>query len=220
VMETSPTIDLLAASLAKAQGAMEAASKDKTNPHYKSKYADLASVWDAIREPISKNSLSVLQFPRTDEQGRVWLDTILMHSSGQWIRNGYSLPATKNDAQGFGSALTYMRRYALMGVGIAPEDDDAEGATKRESINPYSAGSAKQTNGNGNGNADIAAAKKWSDTAIMDIKNMPNARTLHNWEDRNKTALERLNSVNGDMFHSVMDTISARYEQLNVLGAG
>lgn len=128
-MKHSEQLGDLATALAKAQGEMENAIKAKINPHFKSKYSDLSSVWDVIREPLSKHGLSVVQLPSMDEQGRVNICTMLLHASGQYIEASYALPATKPDAQGFGSAITYMKRYALTGVGVAPEDDDGNGAS-------------------------------------------------------------------------------------------
>lgn len=135
-MNRSEQINELAAALSKAQGAMENAAKAKVNPHFKSKYADLSSVWDAIREPLSKNGLSVLQLPEMDEAGNVRINTILMHASGQFIEASYALPPMQNTAQGLGSAITYMKRYALSGVGVAPEDDDGNAATSSAAPEP------------------------------------------------------------------------------------
>lgn len=123
-----PPIADLASALCKAQATMEGAKKDANNPHFKTKYADLASVWDAIREPLTSNGLSVVQLLRST-QGGVEVETILMHASGQQISDVFAVPASKNDAQGYGSAATYARRYALMAmVGVAPEDDDGNAA--------------------------------------------------------------------------------------------
>lgn len=119
--------DLFAA-VAKAQGEIEGAKKDSTNPHFKSSYADLASVRDVTREPLAKNGLAILQWPRTTEGG-VEIETILTHSSGQFMSGVLWLPCGKFDAQGIGSAITYGRRYALMAVtGVAPVDDDGNAA--------------------------------------------------------------------------------------------
>lgn len=135
----SPSLAELAKALAKAQGAMAGASKDSVNPHFKNKYADLAAVWDAIRKPLADNGLSVVQFPRTVQQG-VEIETTLLHTSGEFVRDALWLPCSKNDAQGIGSAITYGRRYALMAVcGIAPVDDDGEAAvasTPRDAAPP------------------------------------------------------------------------------------
>jgi len=125
---TRPPIAELAAALCKAQAQMEGAKKDATNPHFKNKYADLAAVWAAIREPLTSNGLSVVQLLR-DVQNGIEVETILLHTSGQQIGSVLAMPASKQDAQGYGSAATYARRYALMAlVGVAPEDDDGNAA--------------------------------------------------------------------------------------------
>ena len=124
---TSAEIGELAKALAAAQGEMTAASKDATNPHFKSRYATLASVWDAIRGPLSRNGLSVSQVLETPDAGPgVIVRTILLHTSGQWIASRYVMPIPdKLTPQAVGSAITYARRYALSAiVGIAPDDDD------------------------------------------------------------------------------------------------
>lgn len=127
-MNRSEQIHELAAALAKAQAQIEGAVKDKTNPAFRSRYADLGAVWDAIRYPMTAHGLSIVQgLERTD--GGVACETMLMHSSGQWIASRFEVPVSKQDAQGFGSAATYVRRYALQAMaGIAPVDDDGNGA--------------------------------------------------------------------------------------------
>lgn len=130
-MLTSESVKAVAAALSKAQAVMASAQKDKTNPAFRSKYADLASVWDACREALTKNGLSVVQMTRSTDRQEVVVVTRLMHDSGEWIEGELALPVTKNDAQGFGSAMTYARRYALAAaVGVAPEDDDGNAAAQ------------------------------------------------------------------------------------------
>jgi len=129
-MQTSEQINEIAAAIAKAQSQIAGASKDKTNPHYKSKYADLSSVWEACRGALSANGLGVVQMTRFSERDEVIVVTRLLHASGQWLQGELNLPVSRADAQGFGSALTYARRYALAAaVGVAPEDDDGNLAT-------------------------------------------------------------------------------------------
>ena len=131
-MNKSENINELAAALSKAQGAIRGALKDSDNPFFKSKYADLASVVDAIREAFSSNGIAYVQTVEPSDKNEVRVETILMHSSGQWISCGVlSLPVSKADAQGFGSAITYARRYSLSAAaGVAPEDDDGNAASK------------------------------------------------------------------------------------------
>lgn len=129
--EQSDNIADLVTALAKAQGQMEKAKKESTNPHFKSRYADLESVWDACRKHLSSNGLSVVQFPYStgSETGLV---TQISHSSGQWMRGKLRVSVKALDAQSVGSAITYMRRYALAAVaGIAQTDDDGEAAVGR-----------------------------------------------------------------------------------------
>lgn len=138
----SENINELAGALAKAQGEIRAAAKDSLNPHFKSKYADLASVWDACRAPLSKHGLAVIQTTDPTETGRVRVITTLAHSSGQWMRGTIEVSPQQATPQGMGSALTYARRYALAAmVGVAPDDDDD--------------GNAASQRGNGNGRPPV-----------------------------------------------------------------
>ena len=130
-MNQSESIKELASALSKAQAAIEGASKDKVNPHFKSRYADLASIVEAIREPLAANGLSYVQISHERENAAAF-ETRIMHSSGEWISCGImSVPVNKADAQGFGSSATYCRRYSLSAAfGVAPEDDDGNAAAK------------------------------------------------------------------------------------------
>ena len=135
-MTRSESIAALAAALSKAQSAMTGAKKDSINPHFKSKYADLASVWDACREPLTKNGLSVIQMPGKDETG-YYVETVLAHSSGEFVSCKLHIVPIKDDPQGLGSSITYARKYALAAIaGIAPDDsdDDGEAAMGRSDV--------------------------------------------------------------------------------------
>lgn len=132
----SSAIGKLVAALAKAQGSIEGASKDKTNPHFKSDYADLASVWAACRAQLSKNKLAVIQTTSADGH-KVTVETVLAHSSGEWISGTLTMTAQQNTPQAIGSCITYARRYALAAmVGVAPEDDDGNAATQSATHRP------------------------------------------------------------------------------------
>lgn len=131
-MQHSDSLASLAAALSKAQAELKPAVKDKTNPHLKSKYADLGSVWDACREALAQNGLSVVQLPVTDEPGYIALETMLLHASGEYISARARTRLQKDDAQGVGSGLTYLRRYSLsaaLGI-VADEDDDGHAASQ------------------------------------------------------------------------------------------
>jgi hypothetical protein len=124
----SENIGELAAALAKAQAEVGTVTKDSANPYFKSNYASLAAVWEATRPILSKHQLSVVQMPSHDEAG-YYVETQLMHSSGQWIRSRTYMKPAKDDPQGIGSLISYARRYALQAVTmICPDDDDGEAA--------------------------------------------------------------------------------------------
>ncbi len=154
-LTTSPRIDKIAAALAKAQAKIDGAKKGSENPFFRSRYADLASVWDACREALTENAISVVQVPNGDgeavdlliidedkngnvtgshsEKGaRVRLTSLLLHESGQWIGGTSTMTAANMGPQSAGACLTYLRRYSLAAlVGVAPEDDDGNVANGR-----------------------------------------------------------------------------------------
>lgn len=128
----SDSIGKLATALSLAQADLSPAAKDSTNPHFRSKYADLQSIWNAARPVLSKNNLSVVQTFNETDGTKMSIVTTLLHSSGEWMRGTLTMNPTKADPQGIGSAITYGRRYALaaiLGI-VADEDDDGNGASQ------------------------------------------------------------------------------------------
>jgi hypothetical protein len=131
-MITSENIEKLAVALSKAQSAMTGAKKSEKNLFFKSKYSNLESVIEAISEPFAFNGLCFVQGAEFNE-GRISVKTRIIHSSGQWIESDTVLPPTKNDAQGYGSAITYARRYGLQSLaGVPSVDDDGNAAVKHQ----------------------------------------------------------------------------------------
>lgn len=134
-MNKTEQINELALALSKAQLMIKGAIEDSNNPHFKSSYASLKAYIDSAKEALSKNGLAVTQLihdSQFENYNSISVETVLMHSSGQWISSTFSMPVTKLDAQGVGSAITYARRYSFASViGIAPmEDDDGNEAVK------------------------------------------------------------------------------------------
>lgn len=126
-MRTTENISQLATALSLAQGQIQTASKDIDNAFYKSKYADIHSVWEACREPLSKNGLCVIQVPSVVE-GRVRITTRLMHKSGEWIEEDLDLKPKEDTPQAIGSCITYGKRYMLLGMaGVTAGEDDDDG---------------------------------------------------------------------------------------------
>jgi hypothetical protein len=138
-VQHSEALDQLAAAMAKVQAALKPALKDSQNPFFKSSYADLSSVWEAAKEPLNKNGLSVIQgFGQNSGDGFLW--TMLLHQSGQWIMGECPLILVKRDPQGVGSAGTYARRYGLAAIlGITQTDDDGESAVDHSHEAPTAA---------------------------------------------------------------------------------
>jgi len=125
-MKHSENISNIAAALVMAQAAMKNVHKDANNPFFKSKYATLENVIDQVKPALLANGIAYIQTPVTNAKEECGVETMLLHSSGEWLLGDpFFVPVSKADAQGFGSAITYMRRYSLMAVaGLAPSDDD------------------------------------------------------------------------------------------------
>ncbi len=121
----------IASALVKAQRAFGPALKSSSNPHFKSKYADLSACIEAVIDGLNANGIALVQ-KQHPHDGGVAVETIFVHESGEMLSAGtLTVPAAKQDPQGYGSALTYARRYSLMAAcGIAPEDDDGNAASK------------------------------------------------------------------------------------------
>lgn len=131
-MNKSEQINELAKALALAQAEITGAMKDSVNPHFKSSYADLAAIWEAVRVPLTKHGLSVPQAVVGDE-----LHTLLLHSSGQWIESMYPIRPVKTDPQSFAAAVTYARRYSLAAITGCPSIDDDGNAASGLGINTH-----------------------------------------------------------------------------------
>jgi hypothetical protein len=219
----SEQINELAKALSSAQAKIENATLNKINPHFKSKYADLSSVIDSIREPLSVNGLAVSQNIEIREGGMI-LRTVLMHSSGQWIASEYPLPQTARP-QELGSALTYARRYSLssMVCNSADEDDDA---------NTAEAGKQKiETKGRAPkpGNVDISAPaaskyttpvmlvapvdpKGWIAFGAEFIAGVKAVGQQDEWFVRNEEALDRMKDEAPKVWERVMANMTPHQE--------
>ncbi|HXF12261.1 MAG TPA: ERF family protein [Terriglobales bacterium] len=138
-MNSSENISTLAAALVNAQKAFAPAIKTAVNPHFKSKYVDLASAIEAAQPALLENGIAVIQGTAGDITSQsVTVTTRLLHSSGEWLEDSLTLPATNRgdfSAQSSGSAITYARRYSYMAIlGFAPEDDDGNGASGKGAV--------------------------------------------------------------------------------------
>ncbi len=167
-MRMTEEIGALMTALAKAQGAMEDAEKDAANPHLKSRYANLAAVRRAVRKPLSDHGIAYVQLPRTGE-GFVEVETLLAFES-QYISDVLRMPVLQNTPQGVGSAITYAKRYALMGMlGLAASDEDDDGHVASTNGNGYVKHDTLSTR------ATLANAKPTPKPALTAVKDDPAA---------------------------------------------
>jgi len=131
--ETSPFGAKLASALLKAQKKMVSATKDSSNPYFKSKYADYGAVLEVVKGPLNDEGFSILQPVSSDSTGH-YVETVIVHESGEYYSSGaMRLELAKTDMQALGSAITYARRYQLQSLlGVPAEDDDGESSMKRD----------------------------------------------------------------------------------------
>lgn len=206
-MSQSEAINELSAALSKAQGEMQAAIKDKINPFFKSSYADLGSIWDAARPVLSKYGLCVMQTTEISQDTmRIVMVTTLAHTSGQWMKSYLPLNPSKNDSQGIGAALTYLRRYslsAIVGV-VCDEDDDGETAVGRGKYQQKNEQPPEKTNQAPVNNGPI---EKLGKTEIIALTTLINNLD----EESNKSFFEWINkSFNAS---SIQDIPKSYYEK-------
>ena len=182
-MRTSEQINELAAALAKAQAEMKNATLNKINPHFKSKYADLAMIRDTVTPALAKHGIAVSQGIDTLDSSIVVV-TRLLHSSGQWIES--RIPIAYDKPQAMGSAITYARRYSLSAMCsiAADEDDDANAAQdSKPAAMPFV---------NGTPGASKAGSRATYDTFVKAIRNAPTLKALADWHKANGTEIDKL----------------------------
>lgn len=178
-MKTSDSINELATALSKAQGQMGGAKKDSANPFFKSSYADLASVVEAIKKPFADNGLSYVQGAGFDtETEYVCITTRLMHMTGQWVEEELRMKPTKADPQGIGSTITYGRRYGLQSIaGLPAEDDDGNAASQPQKPGRAAAAGPQATEARDNtaplGNEKADALATLSNTLALLYRSHP-----------------------------------------------
>ena len=205
-----PSIGKLAAALAKAQGEIKGAAKDKDNPFFKSKYADLNAVWSACRAALSKNGLAVIQATFVTPEG-MFLRTTLAHESGETTEGVWPIRPVKDDPQGIGSATTYARRFSLAAmVGVAPENEDDDG-------NAASAGTPGPTKDK-SPPAQIATngkAKSWVDGEIKKIDGFNHIAEIDNWKEDMAKALTKLQTTATEEYNRL---VSYTHQKIEALG--
>lgn len=138
-MKTSESLIKISPDLLLAQKSIKFAVENAKNPHLKNNYADLSSVIDAVKNHLNNNNIVFMQSPTPSDDGRLHLTTRLLHISGEWIEDTATCPLPKQDPQGFGSALSYLRRYSLSAfTGLYSDDNDGNDASVRDESNRIS----------------------------------------------------------------------------------
>jgi hypothetical protein len=183
-------MDKIASALVKAQKAFGPALKDKTNPAFRSKYADLGACIEAVIDALNANGIALIQ-KQHPHDGGVCVETVFVHESGETFSAGLlSVPAAKQDPQGYGSALTYARRYSLMAAcGIAPEDDDGNAASKTRQM------SSDPTKNQGRAaRLESQRAAIFNAATVGDLKAAMNAATQTAMSENDSAAVDQLNA--------------------------
>jgi len=209
------------ADLIAAQGACDPVLKDATNPHFRSKYASLSSCVDACKEAFHRHNFALLQSNGHDEYGQ-FVQTTLLHTTGaQWGSVVY-LVLSKQDMQGLGSAITYARRYGLLGmVGLAPEDDDGNAASAPAKPQPKPAPQAPQSSTqapqahNAPPIMDLDQWQVWVVDQKRKIDYCSEKYHLTKWAKDTKKMREELAEFDRETMAALKDHYAAKHEELN-----
>lgn len=184
-MRTSENIDQLATALASAQSEMKNAKLNKVNPHFKSKYADLAEIRDTVTPALSKHGIAVVNGTDATEGG-LHVVTRLIHKSGQWIESRF--PIAYDKPQTMGSAITYGKRYNLASIAniAADEDDDANAANDKPAPPPVMLAAGGTPGASKAGSRDIYSK------LVKEIRQNASVTTLKAWYQQNVTTIDAL----------------------------
>jgi hypothetical protein len=190
MIETSESTAKLDAALAKAQGEFAAAIKDSNNPAFKSKYADLTAVMEAIRPALTKHGISLTQWPVHSTDNRVHMVTRIAHD-GEWIRGTFSMPCDKQNAHGYGSIVSYLRRYCVSScLGVVTDLDDDGNAASGRSDQP--APPPVMLAAGGTPGASKAAQRDTFSKLVKAIRQASSVTTLKAWYQQNVTEIDAL----------------------------
>lgn len=191
-MKTSDAIDQIATALAKAQGEMKNAPLNKVNPHFKSRYADLAVIRDTVVPALSKNNIAVTQGTDFDN-GALMVVTRLVHASGQWMESRFPIAIDK--PQAMGSAYTYAKRYSLSAIcAISADDDDDANAANDGGKVPDAPKPVSMPSINGTPGASKAGSRATYDKMVQTIRDAPTVKALADWYQANVKEIDKLPS--------------------------
>lgn len=199
----------------KLQGEIKPAVKDATNPAFRSKYADLSAVWEAVRGPLADNGFGVIQAPQFEGE-TMFLETTLLHASGDRMVSRYPLRPMKHDPQGYGSAITYAKRYALSAMlGVVADDDDDGNAASGNGKPAASKPSTLSTSEPLYDEDPDGQCKAWCDKEIGKFNALTRLPDLLMWQDEREAELHRLLGKSPKMHRYLMDAFQAKQAQLS-----
>lgn len=217
MIEQSESIVKLSAAMVAASAELKNPPKDSVNPHFKSRFADLATVIDTVKPTLVKHKLAVIQLP-TEHNGQPALATTLVHESGEWMRSVTLLCAAKSDPQGIGSAITYQRRYSLQAALNITADDDDDGnhgsaprPQQQNRSNPLNSPPKPQPNNAATPNAGAKLADDLK--ATMQQKNWGWAAVvaeINSHEGTNHTKDTKLGEINADHLHDFLEWLKTQ----------
>lgn len=170
---------------------------------------------EACRAQLSKHGLAIIQSTQFDGENK-WIETVLAHSSGEWVSSRYPVKPAKDDLQGLGSATTYARRYALMalvGIVAEDEDDDAEAAVGRANGNGKHT-PAPEPAKRPQGEKPEETARKWAKEAETALRGCKTLDALRTFEAKHDATIQRLGKIDRDAFDGLMAVLSDMYEKL------
>jgi len=206
------------ADLIAAQGACDPVLKDATNPHFRSKYASLSSCVDACKEAFHRHNFALLQSNGHDEYGQ-FVQTTLLHTSGERWSSVVYLVLSKQDMQGLGSAITYARRYGLLGmVGLAPEDDDGNASVAPPKPAPKPAAQAPQKPAQTHSSAPIMDLDQWQVWVVDQKRKIDYCSEkyhLSKWAKDTKKLREELAEFDRETMAALKDHYAMKHEELN-----
>lgn len=205
----------------KLQGEIKPAIKDSVNPHFRSKYADLGAVWEAVKQPLTDHGFSVIQSPDFDGEN-MFLRTTVLHVSGDKIEGRYPIRPSKNDPQGVASAITYARRYSISAMlGVIADDDDDGNAASAPAPKPAQQAAPPQDQDVTDGVANWVATQK---AAITKAGSLP---ALYDWlehiagsgatitDPATGSVLDRLKRKSPDAYGIVVAAWNTRLMEIN-----
>jgi hypothetical protein len=226
--EEAKPVHTFSEALVRLQAAIRPAIKDANNPAFRAKYADLGAVWEAVKDPLKENGFAVVQMPQF-EGDTMYLETMLIHESGDKLTGRYPLRPSKPDPQGYGSAITYARRYAIsamLGV-IADDDDDGNAASNVGQRTVQTAPAKPATPHNAEQDQDVTdGVTNWVEAQKRFLNACGALPSVYTWLEKiagagtitdpdTSSPLDRLKKKSPEAYGEIVQAFQLRLRQIN-----